>query len=66
MPRVLTAGSREGGKTGGDGAEVEEGGGGGDGDGTGKVSEVTGGGGEYVPHLSLALYHNAIPDLSAV
>ena len=52
MPGVLTAGGREGGKTGGDGAEVEEGGGGGDGDGAGKVCEVTGGGGEYVTHLS--------------
>ena len=53
MPGSLTAGGREGGKTGGDGAEVEVGGGGvGDGDGAGKVCEVTGGGGEYVTHLS--------------
>ena len=67
MPGSLTAGGREGGKSGGDRAEVEVGGGGvGDGDGAGKVCEVTGGGGEYVTHLSLALYHNAIPDLSAV
>ena len=66
MPGSLTAGGREGGKSGGDRAEVEVGGGGGYRNGAGKVCEVTGGGGEYVTHLSLALYHNAIPDLSAV
>ena len=68
MPGILTAGGREGGKTEGDGAEVEVGGGGGDVDGNGavKVCEVTGSYAEYITHLSLALYHNAIPDLSAV
>ena len=55
MPGSLTAGGREGGKSGGDRAEVEVGGGGGDGD--GKVCEVAAG--EYVSD-------NVSPDLSAV